>query len=93
MFNAVTVHLFSATAVIKKTQCFPVPLSSPAKPAERFRYPRVAHLEAGRKLVEVDSENLTNLIFRNVHVVPGKEPFNLLLRNVAVLVAFAIIPY
>ena len=60
-------------------------------PAERFRYSRVAHLEAGRKLVEEDSETLTNLILRNVHVVPEKEPFNLLLRNVAVFVAFAII--
>ena len=30
-------------------------------PAERFRYSRVAHLEAGRKLVEEDSEILTNV--------------------------------
>ena len=65
--------LISATVVIKKTQCFPVALSSLAKPAERFKYSRVAHFEAGRKLVEENSEVLRNLIFRNVHVVPGKD--------------------
>ena len=35
----------------KEKQCFPLLLSSPAKPAERFRYSSVAHLDAGRKLV------------------------------------------
>ena len=51
LFNVVTVHLFSASTVVKKTQCIPIPLSSLAKPVERFRYSRVAHLEAGRNLV------------------------------------------
>ena len=58
-------------------------------PAERFRHSRVPYLEAGCKLIVKCTEILQNLILPNIHVVPKKKTLDLLLRNVAVLVALA----
>ena len=36
--------------------CSPLPLTSPAVPAERYGYSRIVHLRAGRKLVTINSD-------------------------------------
>ena len=56
-------------------------------PVERSKYSRVAHLEAGRNIVVESFDILKNLFLR--HMVPGKEPLDLLRRSVTVLVPLA----